>query len=701
MIAPLGAQHVTGPGPFGIAISPSGRAVVSANSGPAHFSLTVIEKQRDNTRTVRHLVPQGQKGDENDWRGVSIGIAFSGERNVFVSEGSSGKIRLVDIGDGNKKREFSLNQNGVTGSFSGDLAFDSTRELLHVLDQANSRLVTFDTKQNKLVSSLPVGRVPFAIALSPDQKKAYITSVRESGSVGVVDITNAAAPKIEASIRTGVPFGDKSHGGSSPSGIVATPDRVFVSNAHNDSITVIDAKSNTVTAEIQLRVPGLENYRGVIPIGLAYHEATGWLLATMAGANALVVIDTKQMRVIADIPVAWIPTRMLIDRDTVYVANAKGHGAGPNAVKITGESFGADVRRGSISVFPIPAQTELRDLTGRVFAANGWRPKPVAEGAEPLPSAIRHVVLIVKEGRTFDEVLGDVRQAGNGPVAAIPALARFGREGYADGKNIRLSLQRVNVTPNHHKLAGLYSFNDNFYADSETSVDGLRWLAGEYPNPWATVSPAEEQLEEGAIWRHLGRHQITFRHFGLGASGMFIPDQLRASQFIQEIEERYAKPGVPLPRFVFIRLPHDHTASPRPKDGFPFEASFVADNDYALGRIVEYLSRSPWWKEMAIFVTEASAEGGSDHIDAQRTLLLGAGPWFKRDYVSHTNTSFPGLLKTVFELLKLPPLTLFDATASDLSDMFTDTPDFTPYQLQPIDPRLFVPEKVISPGNSE
>jgi hypothetical protein len=138
-------------------------------------------------------------------------------------------------------------------------------------------------------------------------------------------------------------------------------------------------------------------------------------------------------------------------------------------------------------------------------------------------------------------------------------------------------------------------------------------------------------------------------------------------------------------------------ARPRPGDGYPFNASYVADNDLALGRIVEFLSRSPWWREMAIFVTEDDAQGGVDHIDSHRTVLLVASPWAKRNYVSCVNSSFPGLLKTVFRLLGVPPLNLFDGAAADLSDCFTSEADFTPYEVRPVDSRLFDPATAREP----
>jgi hypothetical protein len=301
--------------------------------------------------------------------------------------------------------------------------------------------------------------------------------------------------------------------------------------------------------------------------------------------------------------------------------------------------------------------------------------------------------------------------------------------------------------------------SDNFYADSEVSVDGHHWLVGSYPNAWTestlmaayggqkdfrlpTTAPGrllftgsnssvhpEEQLEAGALWHHLDRNKITFRNFGEGfelagadegpglepTGARFltnvpmpeplyrntsrtypnyntnIPDQFRATQFINEIDELYVKTGAELPQLLYIHLPNDHMAKARPEDGYPFGASYVADNDYALGRIVQYLSHSRWWPNMAIFVTEDDAQGGVDHIDSHRTIMLAISPYAKTSYVSHVNSSFPGLLKTVFRLLGIPPLNLFDATAADLADCFGSVPDLTAYDVVPSPKEIFDP----------
>jgi hypothetical protein len=227
----------------------------------------------------------------------------------------------------------------------------------------------------------------------------------------------------------------------------------------------------------------------------------------------------------------------------------------------------------------------------------------------------------------------------------------------------------VNITPNHHEMAARWAFSDNFYAGSE------------------------ERPETGAIERHLKHHGVTFRGYGDGL-GMDAPDQFRASQFIADVETKYVKGGEPFPQFIYIHLPQDRLAKASPDEGYPYQASYVADNDYALGRIIEYLSNSRWWREMAIFVTEDSAQGWVDHVDSHRTLLLVTSPYARKNYVSHVNASFPGLLKTAFRLLGVPPLNLFDAAASDLGECFTDEPDFAAYQTVKIDPRLFDPAKV-------
>jgi YVTN family beta-propeller protein len=832
IIDPEGRQALTGPGPFGLAISPKGKWIVSADGGPFRYSLTLVEREgrRLRSRRIAVAAAEGDSGgdDEEDeaWPSVFMGLAFDRDQDVlFASEGNSGRVRQVRLPKGRALRVYDLNRDGYQDSYTGDLTFDAQRGLLYVVDQANFRVAVIDTRRNRVVSSLRVGRLPFAIALAPDARRVYVTNIglfeyrqipgtdpkrpRETGlpfpafgfpspeaekgvsretaagtvsvpglgnpnvieanSVCIVNVENPEHPRVEGFVRTGLPFGGEVHGGSSPTGVLAARDRIFVSNGHNDSITVIDAATLKVTEDIPIRIPGLESYRGVLPIGLGFHEPSGWLLVAEAGINAVGVIDTKSSKVLGHIPAAWFPTRVVVQNDDVYVANAKGYGTGPNAAMHGPfpRSFQGELRRGSISLYPLPGASDLPKLTERVLHANGFRtPQPPPAH---LPDDIAHVVLIVKENRTYDEVLGDITMASNGPVRGSPALARLGLTGTASGNRKalqpRLSRRGINVTPNHHAMAARWAFSDNFYADSEVSVDGHHWLVGSYPNAWTestimasyggqkdfrlpTTAPGrllfaqssssvhpEEQLEAGALWHHLERHKISFRNYGEGLElagvdegtglkptgaryltnvpmadplyrntsreypqyNMNIPDQYRADQFIKEMEERYKSGKEAFPRFLYIHLPNDHMARPRPGDGYPFEISYMADNDYALGRIVEYLSQSPWWRKMAILVTEDDAQGGVDHIDSHRSILLAISPYARKNYVSRANTSFPGLLKTIFRLLRIPPLNLFDASAADLGDCFRAEADFTPYQAIRPDPEIFEPEKAREP----
>jgi YVTN family beta-propeller protein len=825
IIAPLGEQYPTGAGPFGLLVGPSARIVVTANGGPGPNSLTMLDHERSGRWSVQTLIARSFDGTEafgQDWRGLFMGLAYVNDHAVWASEGNSGRVSLFDWSAA-RRRSIDLNQGGFQDSYTGDLALDAERNLLYVVDQANFRVAIVDLKTRTVTASVKVGRLPFAIALSPDRKKLYVTNVgmfeykmipgadpgqpkttglpfpafgfpstgavsgakrqteqgsvdvpglgdpnaQESNSLCVVDVSHPAAAKVEAFVRTGVPVGQNSEGGSSPSGVVVTADRVFVSNSGNDSITVIDPKTNTAIAEIPIRIPGLESLRGVLPIGMAYHERTGWLLVAEAGINAVAVIDVAAGRVLGHLPAGWFPARVATEGDTVFVANAKGNGTGPNGVAgSSGTVYMSRVREGSVSIYPLPAAEDLSKNTAFVMEACGFTPRP---SPPPLPEGIRHVVLIVKENRTYDEVMGDEVESPVGRPVGAPLLARFGSRGYVNGRKKRLSLKDVDVTPNHHAIAETWTFSDNFYADSDVSVDGHHWLVGAYPSVWTesslmaaysdqkkdfrTTGPPgrlefpgsdssvhpEDQLEGGTIWHHFVRHGVRFLNFGEGFElagvsedkdleptgarfltnipmpeplfshtsrdypgfNMNIPDQYRAAQFIHEINEKFVKTGADLPQFLFIHLPNDHMADARPEDGYPYEESFVVDNDYALGRIVEYLSGTPWWNETAVFITEDDPQGGVDHIDSHRTVLLCAGPWVKKGYVSHVNTSFPGLLKTIFGLLKLPPLNLFDASAATLGDVFAAAPDPARYRLLDVDRRIFNPDKARQSTNGK
>jgi len=683
-----------------------------------------------------------------------------------------------------------------------------------------------DTRSGSIRWRVDVGRLPFAIALSPGGEHVYVSNVGtyrytvvpgfdksnanetglefppfatgspeaqqgatidgkriaglgdpnvpESNSVFILD-AKAGPPNVLARIRTGLAIGSKSVGGSSPGAVIAGRNKVYVSNSAQDSISILDTQRSRLIVTTRLEpAPGVGGLRGVLPFGLALSPDESRLYIACAGINAVAVFDTARNVVLGYIPTGWFPSRVAVGNHgrTLFVANAKGFGAGPNGGQDfqrgpAGDYIG-DITKGTVSIIPVPTGQELAAMTHQVIRNNGFAPsgqrKPRPANF-PIPSAggpssrIHHVVLIVKENRTFDEVLGDVRTLGGKEVNGDPTLARWGMDAEVreDGQP---DLRHVQVTPNHHALAERFGLSDNYYVDSDVSYDGHHWLVDSYPTEWveSMMPPSygghahldydndapgrlsigvgssllpEDYLEAGSLWDHLARQGKTFRNYGEGLMGdiddgyeptglrlginipipgplfantcrtypMFntsIPDQYRFEQFKKDFVDRYVTGQQPMPQFIYIWLPNDHTAKPRPEDGYAYRASYVADNDLALGKIIDLLSHSKFWADTAVFVTEDDAQNGRDHVDAHRSVLLVVSPYSRRS-VSHVHTSMLSILKTTELILGLPPLNQYDAAASDLADSFTDVPDVTPYVGLPSDLSIFDPAKAVDP----
>ncbi|HWD39216.1 MAG TPA: bifunctional YncE family protein/alkaline phosphatase family protein [Fimbriimonas sp.] len=360
---------------------------------------------------------------------------------------------------------------------------------------------------------------------------------------------------------------------------------------------------------------------------------------------------------------------------------------------------------------------------------------------------IKYVVFIDKENHTYDTIFDHIPGANDDPK-----LLRWGYNQTIEAPG-QPTLQHVAVMKNHNKLARQFTVSDNFYVEPEASGVGHRWLVGVQPNNWCqmvytlgwdfklpTTAPGrlasfgsnasmapEDYPEEGAMWHHLARHGITFRSYGEGFEfagvleddkedntgarevvnipmpkvlfdntcrefpnfNMNIPDVYRAELFRDEVEKKYLSGKEPFPQFIDIALSNDHGASPEPKKGYPYRASWMADDDLGFGRIVEFLSHTPYWKNMAIFVTEDDAGGEDDHVDAQRSVMLIISPYAKHGYVSHRHTTITSMHRTLYEIMGLPPLNMFDAISNDFGDCFTDKPDFTPYKAEMVDRRLY------------
>ncbi len=541
LITPFGRQVKVAPHPYGLALSPDGKTLVTVNSGTHPFSASIVTDIFGLTPQVAQI-PPGFKSSDADPESVFMGAAIAGDnRTLYLSEGNNGKVGIFDLVT--HKRLGSLGLDGefqgkiYNHSLSGELVLSHDGKTLYVLDLAHFRLVVFDTNSKQVIASIAVGRMPFGLALSPDEKRVYVSNVGtfsytlvpgydakkardtgitfpasgypskeaeegatvegkqitglgdpnvpESNSLYVIDVRNPASPKLLDRIRTGLPIGGSIVGGSSPGAVVAGNRKIYVSNATQDSISVIDAHSGKVE-ESALITPagGVKGLRGVLPFGMALSPNEKRLYIACAGINAVAVVETAPMQFLGFIPSGWFPARVAVSADgkTLFVANAKGFGAGPNG----GRDFqlgpeGAyigDITKGTVSILTIPQDYQLRPLTLQVMRNNGFIPSFLAQGQTPAPkrsadcpvplpgspsSKIRHVVFITKENRTFDEMFGDLAGA---DAERDDTLARWGIDATVKEEG-EPTLKHVQVTPNQHALAKRFAFSDNFYVDSD------------------------------------------------------------------------------------------------------------------------------------------------------------------------------------------------------------------------------------------
>ncbi len=577
-------------------------------------------------------------------------------------------------------------------------------------------------------------------------------------SLWTYTLTGGSAPALTAKLRLGAPVAETPNatiGGAAPTGVAASGDAVYVALSHQDSIARISPDGARLLGETPLSPFAYQDtqgrpLRGIMPSALTLSPDK--LYVAESGINAVAVLDLATMQVVEHIPAGWNPSALALspDRHNLYIVNAKGKGTGPNGGSAHDDkqpSYIGALEYGSLLTVDLAALPAPASLTATVVAANR-----AALAGQPILPHIRHCFLIIRENRTYDEVLGDVAGS-NGD----PALARYGTHGWAedgapDGKNAATNL---NVTPNLHALVHQFAMSDNFYVDSDVSADGHRWVVGINPTPffntaWTSgyggrrkASPTapqpgrralfggddapmpEDEPQFGSLWEHVANSGRGILNYGEGlevegadeADGLApegqrlqlnspvprpvfestdrhyptfnlgIPDQFRAREFEQDLRRRIAR-GT-LPGLIVIRLPNDHTADPRPADGYPYRASYVADNDLALGRIIAFLSHTAIWKDSAVFVTEDDAQGGVDHVDAHRSVLAVISPWVRPGIIVHTHSSMGSITRTINRLLGLGPLNLEDALAGDLLGVFDTIPHGEPFNLQPSDPRVF------------
>ncbi len=586
--------------------------------------------------------PEREKGKGSR---VPAGLAVARDgKSLWVANAFGHTIARFDV-SGELRAELPLGGD----TFPYGLAWDESRSRLYVSLWGKAVVAVVDTKEDRVVGRWKSEEHPNEMLLARGGKVLYVANANRN-TVSVFD-TEAGKP-VEV---IGTAIDPKAPSGSTPSSLGLSPDEsaLFVANANTNDVAVVNVKELGAST----------------PLGF--------------------------------IPVGWYPTSVRVARDgkTVYVSNGKGatskaNRAGPNPLTKAASStreYIAGLFEGTLSTIPMPDPKAMAAYSKTVYECSPLQTPAKPEGAEgragnPIPeklgdrSPITHCVYIVKENRTYDQVYGDIPE-GNGE----PSLCLFPER----------------VTPNHHALAREFVLLDNFYVESEVSADGHEWTMGAYATDFVEKTwplsyrgnrrvpyPAEGHYEiarpsGGYLWDRAAEKGISYRSYGefiengptpddpsttkvKALQGHFdpkfrgydldYPDARRADRFLEELAG-FEKAGE-MPRLVVLRLPNDHTSGTTP--GKPTVLAYLGDNDLALGRVVEGLSKSRFWEHMAIFVVEDDAQNGSDHVDAHRTVALAIGPYIKRKSVDSTMYSTSSMLRTMELCLGLDPMSQFD-----------------------------------------
>ncbi len=677
--------------PFGICLSPDEKKAYVANVGMFEYSY-IKDSDKEDAKITPISYPASAYGSKEMAEGIKNDtINIKGLGDVNVPEAFS--VFAIDLEDKENPKVVAKIKTGhlvgamvegipaVGGSSPNSIV--ATNDYVFVSNATNDNLSVISIKKDTVINTISLkpedrvkqfrGVIPFGLAISPDQKRLYVA---ESG-INAIGVINVEDQKVLGHIPTGW----------FPSKIEVTKD--------GKKLIIANAKG----------------------FGSGPNGGSNFKLGPEGSYIGSLMKGTVQ---VADIP--------------------------------------SDEKLNDMTKKVISNNFKFSKSTDTIFNKRKDNPIPLYPGEKESP--IKHIVFISKENRTYDEVFGQIKK-GNGDeslarygenasfsnkkktdslsnVTVMPNHLALARQfGLADNFYVDSDVSAdghrwlVNTYPNEWcetSTAASYGDNRNFKPESKApGIFAMNGAAGAiYP---------EDYNEAGSMWDHLERNKTDFYNFGF--SIMFepalyeaefkytgikqfvnypmpqplftrtskkyptyntsIPDQFRIDQFKKEFDEKWIKAKDTMPEIITVIIPNDHGAGDRPETGYPFKESYMADNDLAVGRIVEYLSRTPYWKNMLIVITEDDAQNGVDHIDAHRSVLMLISPWVKRDYVSHVHYSFGSIFKTFWNVLNLPYLNQYDASATDLSDFFTNKPNYKPYNAIEVDMRIFNPQKALDP----
>jgi DNA-binding beta-propeller fold protein YncE len=714
---PAGRSSPLGNMPLAAILAPDGRTLVVSLSGWREQGLQVVNRE---TGAIVQRIPQS---------GAFVGLAFSADGATLYASGGVTDRVYVYAWHGSSAASPATLIDSITLASASTAANDSAEppgsryvsglalsrdgRMLYAAENLADSIAVIDAASRRIVQRLGTGPYPYAVATAADGR-VYVSD----WGAATVHVYHPAPSGRQVAER---PMDVGRH----PSALALSADgsRLFVASASTDRVAALDTRARRVMRWL-LDPPPDKVAEGSTPEGLALSADGTRLYAAEADANAVAVFDLSPLTsgvasargtdtLAGRIPVEWYPTAVLASgtaqaADSLLVIDGKGRGAGPNpngprpdrALQLSDSQYTLGQLNGTLNVVAAPRGEALDMLTRRVAEANGWTARRTAFRYPP----IEHVVYIIKENRTYDQILGDLR-----PGDGDSSLTFFPRA----------------ISPNHHALAERFGTYDRFFVNAEVSQQGHPWSTAGYvtdyiekttPDIYRGRRPEPDEPGDvddpamGYLWDAAMRKHLSLRNYGEAAEqlprvagetaekryagkvrallpalqpytnpsyppfDLWVPDQLRADVWLSEFHE-YERTGH-MPQLEILHLPRDHTAGERA--GMCTPRACMADNDLALGRIVEAVSHSQFWRTTAVFVLEDDAQAGPDHVDSHRSVMFIISPW-ARGGVVHRFVNTTDVLATMEELLGLDSFSQFDHFGRPLREIWRASPDLRPY----------------------
>jgi YVTN family beta-propeller protein len=701
-LTPLGRSVSLGDLPLNIVVSPSKRYLAISNNGQSTQTIQLIDPLKGKVISEK-IIPES-------W----LGLAFSQDENWLYASGGNDnlivKYKISNDGQLLEADKIRLGEKWPVKISPTGLQIDDRTNTLFVVTKENNSLYIVDLKTKK-TESFFLGAEAYTCILSKNKNELYI-SLWGGGKILIFDIQKK---KITDSILVGDHPNDLC--------LSRNGQTLFVANANDNSVSVIDIQKRKVLETLDAALyPG--SLGGSTTNGVALNENERMLYIANADNNCLAVFDVSHpgsSKSIGFIPVGWYPTAVKTIGNLIFVANGKGFSSLPNPGYKPFDTSHANISfqhsavkseyigglfTGTLSIIKTPTAAQLAKYSKLVYENTPYHKSRelMADGEKgnPVPmrigdaSPIKYVFYIIKENRTYDQVLGDVKE-GNGDSS----LVLFGEK----------------ITPNLHAIAKEFVLLDNFYVDAEVSADGHNWSMGGYANDYlektwptgygdrggtydAEGNRAIANNKGGFIWDHCSRAGISYRTYGEFADDykpnipvlknhyctyytswdQHVRDTTRVGQWKRDFDSLVTHHS--LPQLNTLRIINDHTEGL--SKGRPTPFAHCADNDLAVGMFIDHLSKSPVWNESVVFILEDDAQDGPDHVDAHRSTAYIAGGYVKRHSVDHTMYSTTSVLHTIELILGFPPMSQYDAAAEPMWRCFSNKPDNTVFNTKPL-----------------